>query len=69
MSHLGMVLLHGAVAWWCCCMVLLLHGLARDYVGIIEGLYFSLDEALGLFGLLLQLLIHLLVYDSLVLRK
>ena len=37
-------------------------GLSRDYVWNIEGLYFSLDEALGLFGLLLQFIVHLLVY-------
>ena len=43
--------------------------LARDYVCDIEGLYFSLDEALALFGLLLQLLIHLLVYDFIRLKK
>ena len=30
----------------------ILASLARDYVKNIEGLYFSLDEALGLFGLL-----------------
>ena len=43
--------------------------IARVYVWNIEGLYFSLDEALGLFGLLLQFLIHLLVYDFIHLKN
>ena len=40
-----------------------MHSIARVYVWNIECLYFSLDEALGLFSLLLQFLIRLLVYD------
>ena len=43
-------------------------GSARDHVWNIEGLYFSLDEALGLFGLLLQFIVHLLSMISFVLR-
>ena len=44
-------------------------GLARDYVWNIEGLYFSLYEALGLFGLLLQFIVHILVYDFICLKN
>ena len=44
-------------------------GIARVYVWNIDGLYFRLDEALGLFGLLLQFLIRLLVYDFIRLKN